>query len=205
MLEIKDLTIQYGDKPPVVENFSLSLKKGEIITIVGESGSGKSTLFKLLSDEDTEFSGTISFENENGMSFEPSYDCVSVIHQKPYIFNGSLRDNVTLFQDFLDSSIIDVLQKVNLLKEVGNNLELHLDGQNLSGGQMMKLELARALLRLKPILLVDEVTASLDDTNAKEIRQLIYSQDCTIIEIAHKFNKDNYDEVIKLEDYRFRD
>jgi ABC transporter ATP binding/permease protein len=139
------------------------------------------------------------------MSFEPSYDCVSVIHQKPYIFNGSLRDNVTLFQDFLDSSIIDVLQKVNLLKEVGNNLELHLDGQNLSGGQMMKLELARALLRLKPILLVDEVTASLDDTNAKEIRQLIYSQDCTIIEIAHKFNKDNYDEVIKLEDYRFRD
>ena len=98
-----------------------------------------------------------------------------------------------------------MLQKVNLLKEVGNNLELYLDGQNLSGGQMMKLELARALLRLKPILLVDEVTASLDDTNAKEIRQLIYSQDCTIIEIAHKFNKDNYDEVIKLEDCRFRD
>ena len=158
-----------------------------------------------LSGEDTEFSGTISFESENGMSFKPSYDCVSVIHQKPYIFNGSLRDNVTLFQDFSDSSIIDVLQKVNLLKEVGNNLELYLDGQNLSGGQMMKLELARALLRLKPILLVDEVTASLDDTNAKEIRQLIYSQDCTIIEIAHKFNKDNYDEVIKLEDYRFRD
>ena len=188
-----------------LQQLSLNIPFGKKVLLTGASGSGKSTLFKLLSGEDTEFSGTISFESENGMSFKPSYDCVSVIHQKPYIFNGSLRDNVTLFQDFSDSSIIDVLQKVNLLKEVGNNLELYLDGQNLSGGQMMKLELARALLRLKPILLVDEVTASLDDTNAKEIRQLIYSQDCTIIEIAHKFNKDNYDEVIKLEDYRFRD
>ncbi|AOD25727.1 ATP-binding cassette domain-containing protein [Streptococcus thermophilus] len=203
-IDIDHLSKSFGEKN-LFQQLSLNIPFGKKILLTGASGSGKSTLFKLLSGEDTEFSGTISFESENGMSFKPSYDCVSVIHQKPYIFNGSLRDNVTLFQDFSDSSIIDVLQKVNLLKEVGNNLELYLDGQNLSGGQMMKLELARALLRLKPILLVDEVTASLDDTNAKEIRQLIYSQDCTIIEIAHKFNKDNYDEVIKLEDYRFRD
>ena len=94
------------------------------------------------------------------------------------------------------------MQKVNLLEELGNNLETQLDGQNLSGGQMMKLEIARCLLRLKPILLVDEVTASLDDMNAKEIRALIYSQNCTIIEIAHKFTEDNYDDIIRIEDYK---
>ena len=70
---------------------------------------------------------------------------------------------------------------------------------------MMKLEIARCLLRLKPILLVDEVTASLDDMNAKEIRALIYSQNCTIIEIAHKFTEDNYDDIIRIEDYKSSD
>ena len=81
-------------------------------------------------------------------------------------------------------------------------LAIQLDGQNLSGGQMMKLELARCLLRLKPILLVDEVTASLDDENATVIRQLIYAQNATILEIAHKYNRESYDNVIAIEDGR---
>ncbi len=66
----------------------------------------------------------------------------------------------------------------------------------------MKLELARCLLRLKPILLVDEVTAALDETNTREIRGLIHAQNCTIIEISHKDVNSNFDEIIKLEDYK---
>lgn len=198
---LDQLSKSFGEKN-LFQKLSLSIPFGRKVLVTGASGSGKTTLFRILSGEDIEFSGNIYIENENETFFKPSYNIVSIIHQKPYIFNGSLRDNLTLFQHFSDSTLQDVLQKVNLFEEVGGNLEIHLDGQNLSGGQMMKLELARCLLRLKPILLVDEVTAALDETNAKEIRHLIHSQDCTIIEIAHKFNKDNYDEVINLEKCR---
>ena len=200
----RNLSKSFEDKL-IFKGLSLDIPFGKKILLSGASGSGKSTLFKILSGEDTEFSGNLYFENEKGTCYEPSYNKVSLIHQKPYIFNGSLRDNLTLFQEISDSNLRDVLQKVNLLDEMGNNLETQLNGQNLSGGQMMKLELARCLLRLKPILLVDEVTASLDDMNAKEIRALIYSQNCTIIEIAHKFTEDSYDDIIRIEDYKSSD
>ena len=200
----RNLSKSFEDKL-IFERLSLDIPFGKKILLSGASGSGKSTLFKILSGEDTEFSGSLYFENEKGTCYEPSYNKVSLIHQKPYIFNGSLRDNLTLFQEISDSNLCDVLQKVNLLEELGNNLETQLDGQNLSGGQMMKLEIARCLLRIKPILLVDEVTASLDDMNAKEIRALIYSQNCTIIEIAHKFTEDSYDDIIRIEDYKSSD
>ena len=181
----RNLSKSFEDKL-IFERLFLDIPFGKKILLSGASGSGKSTLFKILSGEDTEFSGNLYFENEKGTCYEPSYNKVSLI----------------LFQEISDSNLRDVLQKVNLLEEMGNNLETQLDGQNLSGGQMMKLEIARCLLRLKPILLVDEVTASLDDMNAQEIRALIYSQNCTIIEIAHKFTEDNYDDIIRIEDYK---
>ncbi|MEY8461756.1 ATP-binding cassette domain-containing protein [Streptococcus merionis] len=196
---VKNLSKSFGDNI-IFQNLDLDISFGKKILLIGESGSGKSTLFNMLSGEDTKFSGSIYFESEDGKYFAPSYRNVSLIHQKPFIFNGSLRDNLTLFQDIPDKTLQTILQKVNLLDELGSNLDRYLDGQNLSGGQMMKLEIARCLLRVKPILLVDEVTAALDDKNSKEIRNLIHSQNCTVIEIAHKFNTDSYDEIIKLED-----
>ncbi|WP_231141027.1 ATP-binding cassette domain-containing protein [Streptococcus equi] len=168
--------------------------------LTGASGSGKSTLFALLCGEDKDYSGTIYFEAANGKRYFPSYDVVSLIHQRPYIFEGSLRDNLTLFQDYSDQRLKEILQQVHLWNELNGDLDLHLDGQNLSGGQIMKLEIARCLLRLKPILLADEVTAALDKESAREIRELLYSLPCTMIEIAHKYDVKAYDCIYHLKD-----
>lgn len=200
-ISAKNLRKSFADKI-LFENLSFNIPFGKKILLSGASGSGKSTLFGILSGEDSDFSGSLHLEDENGNCYEPSYTNVSVIHQSPYVFKGTLRDNLALFQNFSDNELLDVLRKVKLADAVADNLDFQLDGQNLSGGQSMKLELARCLLRLKPILLVDEVTAALDETNAREIRGLIYAQNCTIIEISHKDVNSNFDEIIKLEDYK---
>lgn len=197
---VENLSKSFEDKL-IFEHSLFEIPFGKRILLFGASGSGKSTLFRILSGEDIAFSGSVCFKSDRGNCYVPSYDNVSLIHQKPFIFNGSVRDNLTLFQDIPDKMLQTTLQKVNLFDEIDNNLDRQLDGKNLSGGQMMKLEIARCLLRPKPILLVDEVTAALDEKNAKVIRELIYSQNCTVIEIAHKFNTDNYDGILKLENY----
>ncbi len=194
---LKSLSKQFGEKI-IFRNVSANIPMGQKVLLTGTSGSGKSTLFSILCGEDADFTGEVYFEDYQGTRYFPSYEVVSLIHQKPYIFLGSVRDNLTLFQDFSDQQLKTVLKCVNLWEELDSDLNYRLTGHNLSGGQIMKIEIARCLLRLKSILLVDEVTAALDEKNAREIRNLIYSQDCTIIEIAHKFHAQDYDSIFEL-------
>ncbi|HEL0522300.1 TPA: ABC transporter ATP-binding protein [Streptococcus equi subsp. zooepidemicus] len=191
---------KYFDHRLIFQGVDGHISAGHKALLTGASGSGKSTLFALLCGEDKDYSGAIYFEAANGKRYFPSYDVVSLIHQRPYIFEGSLRDNLTLFQDYSDQRLKEILQQVHLWNELNEDLDLHLDGQNLSGGQIMKLEIARCLLRLKPILLADEVTAALDKESAREIRELLHSLPCTMIEIAHKYDVKAYDCIYHLKD-----
>lgn len=195
---IKNLQKQFQDKI-IFQDMTVHILAGQKILLTGASGSGKSTLFSLICGEDIDYSGDIYFINETGEVFLPSYDSVSFIHQKPYIFGGTLRENLTLFQKYSDEQLQEVLERVHLWNELEQNLDFYLDGQNISGGQIMRLEIARCLLRIKPIVLADEVTAALDEQNAVEIRALLSSLDSTVIEIAHKFKKENYDSIYQLE------
>ncbi|WP_317335936.1 ATP-binding cassette domain-containing protein, partial [Streptococcus orisratti] len=89
---------------------------------------------------------------------------------------------------------------VGLSQDFNQNLDYYLDGHNLSGGQIMRLEIARTLLRQKSVILADEITASLDRHTAKSIRTLLHQlpKTITIIEVAHKYNPEDYDTIYEL-------
>lgn len=198
-ISVTNVSKNYADKV-IFDKIHLSIEAGNRVVLTGASGSGKSTLFHLLTGEDRDYSGEICLVDEHGKQYLPSRQFVSTIHQKPYIFKGTLRANVALYQNYKDNDIRKALQEVHLWYELGQNLDYDLDGSNLSGGQMMKIDIARALLRPKPILLADEVTAALDKQNADDIHKLLFSQPATMIEIAHKFDQADFDVVYRLKD-----
>lgn len=196
-ISIKNVSKKYADKI-IFDDISVSMEAGNRVLLTGASGSGKSTLFHILTGDDRDYDGEICFLDRHGKQYVPSHELVSTIHQKPYIFKGTLRTNVSLYQNHNDNDIRKVLQRVQLWDELGQDFDYYLDGNNLSGGQMMKIEIARALLRPRPILLADEITAALDKQNADEIHKLLFSQPATILEIAHKFHQDEYEKVYIL-------
>ena len=200
-IQIDDLTKTFGDHL-IFRNTNLTIAACQKVLLTGASGSGKTSLFHLLCGEDKEYSGSIELIDRKGKSCYPSYDRVNLIHQKPYLFKGTVKENLTLFQEFSDDQLQKALESVHLWDELAGDLEYQVDPKNLSGGQMMKLEIARCILRPKPILLADEVTAALDETNAREIRKILAKQKCTLIEIAHKYQKEDYDSIYQIVDHK---
>ena len=125
-----------------------------------------------------------------------------MIQQNPYLFNATIRENLSLGQDFQDEQLLTVLQQVGLDQEFPEGLDFQVEdnGKNVSGGQRVRLEIARFLLRQKDILLADEITAALDPANARKVRQLLLSLPIMIIEVAHYVDDLSvYDAVIDWE------
>ena len=115
------------------------------------------------------------------------------ISQNVWLFSDTLRNNLTLFESFTDKELIAVLKKVELWDELTQDplqMVIKEDHSNISGGQAQRIAIARGLLRKKKIYLLDEITSSLDQENATEIRELIYRLPITMIEVAHNYNED---------------
>ena len=124
------------------------------------------------------------------------------ILQNTYLFNATIRENLSLGQDFQEEQLLTVLQQVGLDQEFPEGLDFQVEdnGKNVSGGQRVRLEIARFLLRQKDILLADEITAALDPANARKVRQLLLSLPIMIIEVAHYVDDLSvYDAVIDWE------
>ena len=181
----------------IFNNLSLQIKKGEKIAIVGMSGSGKSTLLNLLLRFYDVTSGYISIDNQDlqAISSESLYNLMTIVQQDVYIFDDTLKANITLNQFFTDEEIKQAVQQSGLESYVLEN-ELGLqtscgeNGSNLSGGEGQRLSIARALIRKTPILLLDEATSSLDNKVTTEIENSILEiQDLTVLVVTHKLNK----------------
>lgn len=163
------------------------------ILICGDSGTGKSTLLKLIRGDILPDSGKIIAINNDGNELSMS-NSTAYISQTPYIFDTSLLENITLFQSdkFTKAQVIEALKKVSLYDELGGidslNYQCGAMGKNLSGGQIQRLEIARAVLRNKQLLLVDEATANLDKNNSEKIRNLLFNLPIPVIEVAHHYN-----------------
>ena len=191
----------------IFNNLSLQIKKGEKIAIVGMSGSGKSTLLNLLLRFYDVTSGHISIDNIDlqAISAESLYNLMTIVQQDVYIFDDTLRANITLNQSFTDEEIKQAVQQSGLESYVLEN-ESGLqtlcgeNGSNLSGGQKQRLSIARALIRKTPILLLDEATSSLDNQVTTEIEKSILDiQDLTAIVVTHKLNENilkRYDRIL---------
>ena len=191
----------------IFNNLSLKIKKGEKIAIVGMSGSGKSTLLNLLLRFYDVTSGHISIDNQDiqAISGESLYNLMTIVQQDVYIFDDTLRANITLNQSFTDEEIKKAVQQSGLESYVLEN-ELGLqalcgeNGSNLSGGQKQRVSIARALIRKTPILLLDEATSSLDNQVTTEIESSILDiQNLTALVITHKLNENilkKYDRIL---------
>ena len=191
----------------IFNHLSLKIQKGEKIAIVGMSGSGKSTLLNLLLRFYDVTSGHISIDNIDlqAISAESLYNLMTIVQQDVYIFDDTLRANITLNQSFTDEEIKQAIQQSGLESYVLEN-ESGLqtlcgeNGSNLSGGQKQRLSIARALIRKTPILLLDEATSSLDNQVTNEIENSILDiQDLTALVVTHKLNENilkRYDRIL---------
>ena len=191
----------------IFNHLSLKIQKGEKIAIVGMSGSGKSTLLNLLLRFYDVTSGHISIDNKDlqAISAESLYNLMTIVQQDVYIFDDTLRANITLNQSFTDEEIKQAVQQSGLESYVLEN-ESGLqalcgeNGSNLSGGQKQRLSIARALIRKTPILLLDEATSSLDNRVTTEIENSILDiQDLTALVVTHKLNENilkRYDRIL---------
>lgn len=175
--------------------------------IIGESGSGKSTLLELLMQAKQPDQGHIDlFEvNENGVRqpIEHSRQLISLISQRPHLFNLSIRDNICLVQTCSDDELLAILKQVRLDKQLGEHpldFMIEQNGANISGGQQIKIEIARALRNRKQVIFADEITANLDATTSDQIRELLLGLPITIVEVAHHYpDFSRYDQVLEID------
>ena len=191
----------------IFNHLSLKIQKGEKIAIVGTSGSGKSTLLNLLLRFYDVTRGHISIDNQDiqAISAESLYNLMTIVQQDVYIFDDTLRANITLNQSFTDEEIKKAVQQSGLESYVLEN-ELGLqalcgeNGSNLSGGQKQRVSIARALIRKTPILLLDEATSSLDNQVTTEIESSILDiKNLTALVVTHKLNENilkRYDRIL---------
>lgn len=195
LVEFKNISFKYN-KLPILRNISFVAKPNQITAIVGKTGAGKTTIFNLLLKMYKADNGEILIDDLN--IYEYSKDVynsnISVVNQKTFIFNMSIRANLS----FIDSNKkrqIDACKRVGIHDFImslpdGYNTILKEDATNISGGQKQLLSLARALLTTSEIILLDEVTSSLDPNTTNKIINLLddLKSDHTLIIITH--NKD---------------
>jgi peptide/nickel transport system ATP-binding protein len=190
VLEIKKLTFGYKKNNFIFENFDLELKKGELKTIFGKSGSGKTTLFELILGNLKQKSGEIK-KSKTAMIFQ---DPFSSFHPTYTIFE-QIKDVVN--RDFKDE-VDNILSKLSLEESL-----LHKKPYELSGGQLQRCSILRAILLKPDLLLIDEPTSALDNIIAYDTMKLIVNllSDCGILLVTHDIDMASWcsNEIIRLE------
>ena len=179
---------------PALKNVNLSVKKGEKVLIVGESGSGKSTLLSLLYKKFTGYEGLIKIDGTDIRKIPDAayFKLVSVVHQSPFIFDDTIKNNIALYnEDISDERIKEACKKAGLQRFI-ESLPLGLEtrigegASKISGGEKQRIAIARALVKDSPILLMDEATSALDKETSAEIENTVLSQrELTCIIISH--------------------
>ncbi|MBQ4184860.1 MAG: ABC transporter ATP-binding protein, partial [Clostridiales bacterium] len=197
-----------GEKE-VLHDINCDLLPGRSYAVVGGSGSGKSTFLNLLMAANNEYKGEISIDGKELRSIRPEslYDLMSVISQNVFIFNSSIKDNVTMFRDFPKEKIESAMHKAHLEALVSERGEDYLCGENgkgLSGGEKQRISIARSLLKDSSILLADEATSALDaKTSYEVINEILELDSMTRVVVTHSLEESllrRYDEIIVIKD-----
>ncbi|WP_106388826.1 ABC transporter ATP-binding protein/permease, partial [Haemophilus influenzae] len=194
-VEIKDLHFSYSEEKPAITGLDLSILPNQLTVFVGKSGCGKSTLVSLLMGFNKAQQGEILFNGQNALNIDRTsfYQKVSLVSHSSYVFKGTLRENMTMAKiDATDEQIYACLEQVNLAQFVRENggldMQLLSRGTNLSGGQIQRLALARALLHNAELYIFDEATSNIDVESEEIILQFIqqFKQQKTIVMISHR-------------------
>ena len=169
-ISFNQICFSYSEGKEVLKELNLQVKEGEKVVLLGTSGSGKSTILKILMGMERAQSGTIRIGGQDTVDLgeDRIFKEISYIQQEVFIFDGTIRENICLFQNCREEELQSVIERAglrNLIKEKGLDYLCGENGAALSGGERQRISIARSLLRKTPILLADEITASLDKEN----------------------------------------
>ncbi len=194
---LDNVTFGYNrQEGPLIENFSLEINPGQRVALVGGSGSGKSTVGKLVCGLLKPWSGNVLIDDDRLQDLSPTHiaEIVSYVDQEIILFEGSVRDNITLWNSTIDShQVAQALRDAAILNDImtrPNKYDAKIEegGRNLSGGQRQRLEIARALASDPRIIVFDEATAALDPATEMEIDNNLRQRGCTCLIIAHRLS-----------------
>ena len=206
-IAVENLSFGYEEEKPVLHNVNFTFDAGKSYAIVGSSGSGKSTLLNLLMASHDNYTGSVCYDEAElrQISSESLYEMVSVVQQNVFIFNASIRDNITMFSDFPREEVDRAIELSGLSKLIAERGEDYLCGENgsgLSGGEKQRISIARSLLKKSQVLLVDEATAALDAQTAFQVSNAILDlNDLTRIVVTHSLDENllkRYDCLLTL-------
>ncbi len=206
-ITVEALSFGYEAEKPILQDVSFTFEAGKSYAIVGGSGSGKSTLLNLLVATHDGYAGAICYDETDlrQIKSESLYDLVSMVQQNVFVFNASIRDNITMFTQFPKDEVDRAIQLSGLSKLIAERGEDYLCGENgngLSGGEKQRISIARSLLKKSKVLLVDEATAALDTQTAFQVSSAILDlQDITRIVVTHALDETllaRYDCVLTL-------
>ena len=206
-ISLDHVTFGYEPDKPVLQDISLRLEPGKKYAIVGGSGSGKSTLLNLLMGAYDGYGGSISIDGRElrEVATDSLYDLMSLIGQNVFLFDDTIRRNITMFREFPDGQVNEAVKRSGLselLSRRGENYRCGENGVGLSGGERQRVSIARCLLRGAPVLLLDEATASLDNQTAFAVTDAILHLDgLTRVVVTHRLDEalmSQYDEIIVM-------
>ncbi len=195
-IAIKNLSFQYGERK-IIDDLSLSIKKGEKIAFVGESGSGKSTLIKILLGLLKYNQGKVRLGDMelSGICLNNLYDRVSYLSQDAPVFDGTIKENLVFEKKVSEEQMLGALSEVQLSHLVENlaeglNTEIGEKGTCLSGGEKQRLALARLWFEDSELVILDEATSAMDNLTEENVMKSVMQKmkDKTVIAIAHRLN-----------------
>ena len=195
-IAIKNLSFQYEERR-IIDDLSLSIKKGEKIAFVGESGSGKSTLIKILLGLLKYNQGEVRLGDMelSGICLNNLYDRVSYLSQDAPVFDGTIKENLVFEKKVSEEQMLGALSEVQLSHLVENlaeglNTEIGEKGTCLSGGEKQRLALARLWFEDSELVILDEATSAMDNLTEENVMKSVMQKmkDKTVIAIAHRLN-----------------
>jgi ABC-type bacteriocin/lantibiotic exporter with double-glycine peptidase domain len=194
---VRKLSFKYGEQAPlVVQDVSLDITPGMSVALVGPSGSGKSTLLNLLAGLFKPISGEVTYDGKplHDMDVRTVRQQIGIVPQHPFIFGGTLRENVALTAPNSQLDRIVGACKVSCLHDdiaempMGYDTVVSDGGGSLSGGQRQRVAIARAVIRNPSLMLLDEATSALDNSTEKRVIENLERQRCTRITVAHRLS-----------------
>lgn len=206
-IEVKDLTYGYEPESHVLKDLDVQFDAGKSYAIVGGSGSGKSTLLNLLMGSSSNYQGEICIDGVSikNIESESLYQLMTSVQQNVFVFNDTIRNNVTMFHEFPDKEVTLALERSGLsefIEKRGEGFVCDENGANLSGGERQRISIARAFLRKSPILLVDEATAALDAATARAVSfSILNLVGMTRIVVTHRLEEAilrRYDKILVM-------
>ncbi|MGX8796978.1 ABC transporter ATP-binding protein [Fusibacter sp. JL298sf-3] len=207
-IELEDVAFAYEDKS-VLERVGLTIEKGKKYLVVGPSGGGKSTMLRILRKYFSPTSGVVRIDGKplDQVKKTDYYKLIANIEQQVFLFEDTLRNNLTLYKDISDEELMAALEKAGLKGFVDTHSEgldyrIFENGKNLSGGERSRIAIARGLLQNAQILYLDEAFSSLDAAVASEIEKtLLELPDMTVVNVSHVIfeqRKAQYDAVVHV-------